>query len=434
MSYDKVKTLLKNYQQPDLWLLLLLGFSSGLPFLLILSTFSYWLNELSFTETAVSLFTIVSLPYCLKAFWAPYVENVHLPFVGRYLSVKKSWGIVSQFFLIISLFCMGKMSPADTPYLSGCIALLVCLFSATQDIVLDGLRLERFNDGAYGAAASMSGIGFHLGKLASGSGALYLAHWYNWETSYQLMALGVLPGIIALILFTEKTADKTLVALFVKNPFQDSLKTLLNQKGVFTMIAFILTFKISDAVLQGTAATFLYKIGLSKIEFANYTKLYGTIWMIVGASIGGFIIQWLNVYTATIMAALIQVSACLMFAVQAHIGYDPFVLSISIGLESFSSGIVTCTLIAMISHFVQKPFSTSHYTMLYSFGSLSRVIVSVSSGYLAYNFGWSMLYSSLSLLFIPMFFLVFRLQKIQHETQYLNDSEEHKHKGTLNVG
>jgi len=434
MLYAKIKILLKNYQQPDLWLLLLLGFSSGLPFLLILSTYSYWLNELSFTETAVSLFTIVSLPYCLKALWAPYVENVRLPIIGRYLSVKKSWGLVSQLFLIMSLFCMGKISPTDTPYLSGCIALLVCLFSATQDIVLDGLRLQRFNDGAYGAAASMSGIGFHLGKLASGSGALYLAHWYNWEVSCQLMALGVLPGIIALIFFTERKADKTFVTLPVKNPLQDSFKTLLNQKGIFTMIAFILTFKIGDAVLQGTAATFLYKIGLSKIEFANYTKLYGTIWMIVGASIGGFIIQWLNVYTAAIMAALIQVCACLMFAVQAHIGYDPFVLSISIGLESFSSGIVTCTLIAMISHFVQKPFSTSHYTMLYSFGSLSRVIVSVSSGYLAYNFGWSMLYSTLSLLFIPMLFLVFRLQKLQHEAESLNDSEEHKHKGALNVG
>lgn len=433
MVYSKLKTLLHNYKEQDLWLLLLLGFSSGLPFLLILSTFSYWLNELSFTETAVSLFTIVSLPYCLKALWAPYVENMRIPLIGRYFSIKKSWGILSQICLMSSLFFLGKVSPAEAPYISGCIALFVCLFSATQDIVLDGLRLERFNDGAYGAAASMSGIGFHLGKLASGSGALYLAHWYNWELSYQLMALGVLPGIIALIFFTEKKANNRLLKLPVKNPFYDSFKTLFNQKGVFTMIAFILTFKISDAVLQGTAATFLYKIGLSKIEFANYTKLYGTIWMIVGASIGGFIIQWLSVYTATIMAALIQVSACLMFAVQAHIGYDPFVLSISIGLESFSSGLVTCTLIAMISHFVKNPFSTSHYTVLYSFGSLSRVLVSVGSGYLAYNFGWSVLYSSLSLLFIPMFFLVFRLQNLQHKTDFLKDLNVLKKKRSAHV-
>lgn len=385
------------YAQADLWLLLLLGFSSGIPFLLILSTFSYWLNELSFSEAAVSLFTAVSIPYSLKAFWAPYVERIS----------KKQVGLLAQLFLITALFLMGSIKPDQTPFLTAIAALLVCFFSATQDIVIDGLRIERFNDGAYGAAASMSGIGFHLGKLASGSGALYLAHWYDWETAYRLMSLGIIPGFLALLLFKEGKA----LVFESKNPFRDSLKALFEQKNIYWMLGFIFCFKISDAVLQGTAATFFYKIGLSKIEFANYTKVYGTFWMIVGATFGGIAIQWFNVYTATLTAGLMQVCACLLFAVQARVGYDPFILSVSIGCESFSSGIVTCTLIAMISHFVKKPYCASHYTILYSFGSLSRVLVSVLSGYLAYNFGWVVLYSVLSLFFVPMMYFIFQLKE-----------------------
>ncbi|MDP2193713.1 MAG: hypothetical protein Q8K36_04245, partial [Alphaproteobacteria bacterium] len=264
-------------------------------------------------------------------------------------------------------------------------------------------------------------IGFHLGKLASGSGALYLAHWYDWQTSYQMMSLGILPGLFALLAFRESGTANDTAYPHSQTPLRLSIQTLFKHKNIYYIIAFILIFKMSDAVLQGTAATFLYQLGLTKIEFANYTKLYGTFWIIIGVTLGGFIVQWLSVYTATIVAAFVQMCACLTFSIQAHIGYDPFVLGISIALENFASGIVTCTLIAMISHFVRRSmFNVSHYTTLYAFGSLSRVSVSVFSGYLAYHMGWTMLYLSLAFLFIPMFFLIYHLQK-EHKKHKVYD-------------
>jgi PAT family beta-lactamase induction signal transducer AmpG len=403
-----MKTLffLKQYAKKDLWLLLFLGISSGVPFLLILSTLSYWLNELNFSVSEVSLFSAVTLPYCLKAFFAPFLEKREFPYLNKFFKGKKSFAFLAQLCICIMLFFISKIDPLKTPHLLAIFSFFIAFFAAIQDIVIDGLRIERFYDESSGKAASFSGVGFHLGKFASGSGTLYLAHWYNWQTAYQLMIFAIIPGMIALYFFTQ-SKTKTSPSFSVKEAFT----TLNVYKNLKWMIAFIVLFKICDAILQGTSATFLYGLGLSKIEFANLTKVYGTIWMLLGTVLGGFAIDSFGLYSVTFGAALLQAISCLLFAIQAHIGYDPLVLNISVGVESFTSGLVICAAISMISHFVKKEYCMSHYTLLYAIGSLSRVFITSISGYLVDIFGWVIVYSSLSLFIIPLTIIIYKLQK-----------------------
>lgn len=406
----KIMTNIKAYTQKDLWLLLLLGISSGVPFLLILSTFSYWLNELSFSKAQISLFTLISLPYSLKMFWAPYLEYRAPPFIFKKFGHKKGWGVLSQILLLCCIVCMGVISPDRHPILSLCIGLLLCFFSATQDIIIDGLRINRFHNQSSGAAAAFSGIGFHLGKLAAGCGTLYLADCYSWQVAYAIMAVSIFPGIGAMILFSSHKPE-ILNHEISFSPFKDAFSALLKYKNFYTLIAFIIFFKIGDAILQGTSATFLYELGLSKIEFANLTKMYGTFWMIIGTFLGGAFIEILGVHTTALIAVVFQVFSCVFFAFQAYIGYDTFILSLSIGFENFSSGIMVSALIAMISFYVQRPFTMSHYTLLYAVGSFSRVIFSAGSGFFAEKFGWVTLYSSVAIIILPTIFMILKLKQ-----------------------
>jgi PAT family beta-lactamase induction signal transducer AmpG len=406
----KVMTKIKTFTQRDLWFLLFLGISSGVPFLLILSTFSYWLNELNFSKGQVSLFTLISLPYSLKMLWAPYLEHLAPPLMFKKLGYKKGWGVLSQILLVCCITGMGLIPPDQYPILSVVMGILLCFFSATQDIIIDGLRIERFYDHTTGIAAAFSGIGFHLGKLAAGCGTLYLADCYNWQVAYGSMAMSILPGMLAMILFSSKM-NEVLNREISFSPLKDAFSSLLQYKNLYTLVMFIIFFKIGDAILQGTSATFLYELGLSKIEFANLTKMYGTFWMIVGTFLGGAFIEILGIHATALISIILQILACLFFAFQAHIGYDTFFLSISIGFENFSSGVMVSALIAMISFYVQRPFTMSHYTLLYAVGSFSRVIFSAFSGFFAEKFGWVMLYSSVAIAILPTLYLIFKLKK-----------------------
>ena len=395
--------------QRDLWFLLLLGISSGVPFLLILSTFSYWLNELNFSKGQVSLFTLMSLPYSLKMLWAPYLEHAAPPFIFKKLGHKKGWGVLSQLLLVCCIIGMGLISPDQSPFLSVGVGVLLCFFSATQDIIIDGLRIDRFFDQSTGVAAAFSGVGFHLGKLAAGCGTLYLADCYNWQAAYGIRSICIFPGIVAMILFSSKV-DAGLSSDVSFSPLKDALSALLQYKNLYTLVTFIIFFKIGDAILQGTSATFLYELGLSKIEFANLTKMYGTFWMILGTFLGGAFIEILGIHTTALISVILQILSCLFFAFQAYVEYDTFILSISIGFENFSSGVMVSALIAMISFYVQRPFTMSHYTLLYAVGSFSRVIFSAVSGFFAEKFGWVILYTSVAIIILPTLYLIFKLK------------------------
>ncbi len=393
-----------------------LGFVSGLPFLLTLSTLSYWLAEEGISKTAIGLFMIVSLPYSFKFIWAPLTDHVQIPLLSNRLGKRRAWLLISQILLTLSIFIMGFCHPGQNLFFLGIVATCVSFFSATQDIVIDAYRIETISEKNCGTAAAFETIGFRFGMLVSGAGALYLAHLVDWKTAYHAMAILTATSILLTLSIPEPTTKNLIQIDFNKSYKKLSerlmayllvpIKQFKAHNKLTTLLLFIFFFKLTDTVLNSMSAPFLCDIGFSKIEFANVSKVFGISLMVIGGLLGGLMIQRLGMYQSAVMCAALQAMSTLMFAIQALVGYDTSILIITVGSESLCSGMTSTIFIALLSGFCIQPHTASHFTLLYSFGSLSRVATSAAAGWLADNISWTLLFLGCFIALAPTIILL----------------------------
>lgn len=415
---------IRMYTQPQLLTILLLGVVSGLPFLLTLSTLSFWLAESGVSKTTIGLFMLVSLPYSLKFIWAPFTDHFSLPYLTARFGKRRSWALASQAGLFSSLFCLAQCNPAHSIALTAIASFFVSFFSASQDIIIDAYRIEILKADSQGAGAALEAIGFRLGMLASGAGALYLAHTFTWRIAYLIMAMSIMIGMVVFCLIPEPQHRKITAFTPNANPqkplsLRQWLRTLFvvpwaqlpKKQELAYLLIFIFCFKMGDTVLNAMGAPFLYDLGLSKIEFANITKVFGITLMVFGGLLGGVMIHRLGIFQSTVMCVVLQGVSCLMFVIQSLVGYHLGVLVITVGVESFCSGMVAAIFIAYISNFCRQPHTASHFTLLYSFGSLCRVTISALAGWSADHTGWTALFLMTGVLILPA---IYALVKLDH--------------------
>lgn len=379
-----------------------LGFVSGLPFLLTLSTLSYWLAEQGTSNTAIGLFMAVSLPYSFKFVWAPLVDHTEVPLLAKFMGKRRSWLLISQILLTLSLFAMGFCSPSKSLVLLGVMATLVAFFSATQDIIIDAYRIETISTQNCGTAAAFETIGFRFGMLISGAGALYLAHMFSWQYAYHIMAFLTVLSIGLTFIIPEPASNSLAKPDFSKRQqtffkrltsyFFLPISQFTHKDKLWMILGFIFFFKLTDTVLNSMSAPFLCDLGFSKLEFANVSKVFGITLMVIGGLLGGLMVQRLGIYQSVVMCAALQAACALMFTIQSLSGYDPYILIITVGSESLCSGMTSTIFIALLSGFCSRPHTASHFTLLYSFGSLCRVGTSAMAGWLADQVSWSLLF------------------------------------------
>lgn len=416
----------------SLFVILLLGFMSGLPFLLTLSTLTYWLAESGINNTVIGLFMLVSLPYSFKFLWAPLIDYCQIPYLAKRLGQRCSWMVVIQTGLMISLIGLAHCSPHKSIVLMAISALCVSFFSASQDIIVDAYRIEMISKEHRGPAAALETVGFRFGMLASGAGALYLASLFDWHTAYMIMA-GVVGVSLVLTLhflnWDKEQSHQKVQAIFPKQDhFFGLLRTFIvtpfrqfqHKDRLLHIILFIICFKMADTILNAMSAPFLCHVGFSKVEFANVSKLFGITLMVVGGLLGGLMIHRMGVYQSAVMCAVLQSLSCLMFTIQSLVGYDCHVLMITVGVESLCSGMTSAIFIAFLSEFCCQPHTATHFTMLYCLGSLSRAVTSAISGLMVDYLGWSTLFLSASVIVFPTIFFLTKLsQKIDPITEQI---------------
>lgn len=419
---------LRIYTQPQLLIILVLGMISGLPFLLTLSTLSFWLAETGVSKTTIGLFMLVSLPYSLKFLWAPFADHFSVPLLTPKFGQRRSWGLVSQAGLFISLIALAHCDPRNGIALIAISSFFVSFFSASQDIIIDAYRIEILKAENSGAGAALEAIGFRFGMLASGAGALYLAHTFSWQFAYILMAIGIIFGMIFFCLIAEPKQRKNIPPPSTQSSsrsLRQWLHTLFivpwiqlpKKRELIYLLAFIFCFKMGDTVLNAMCAPFLCDLGFSKIEFANITKVFGITLMVVGGLVGGVMIHRLGILQSTIMCVGLQGISCLMYVIQSLVGYHLNVLIITVGVESFCSGMVSAIFIAYISNFCRQPYTASHFTLLYSFGSLCRVVISTLAGWTADSIGWTSLFLITSVFILPAIYILIKLVHLSEENE-----------------
>ena len=387
----------KVYWERRLIIVFLMGFASGLPFLLSGATLSIWLTEAGVSLTAIGLFALVGTPYNFKYLWAPLIDRVNLPFLSKLLGRRRSWMVLIQVGLMASIISLGLSDPQSGAGVTAIFALLVAFFSASQDIVIDAYRIEILDEDQQGAGAAMTQAGYRFGLLASGAGALYLASEINWSLVYSVMAVLILVGFITALFAPIPKADMDIWKAIqdqdnwfrttVVAPFAEFFQR--NHLGIAIMIlAFILLYKFGDAFAGVMANPFYIKVGFTKVEIANVSKIFGPFATLVGVFTGGLIVKRFGILKSLLYCGILQMLSNLMFAAQAAIGSHVGFLFLTIGIENLSGGMGSAAFVAYLSMLCNTAYTGTQYALFTSFMAFGRTWFSAISGWVADQTDW----------------------------------------------
>ncbi len=393
--------------------ILFLGFSSGLPLALTGATLSVWLVEGGISKTAVGLFALVGLPYSFKFAWAPLIDRLHLPVLTARLGRRRGWAVLAQAALMAALFGLGATDPVRQIEWTALLAVTVAFFSASQDIVLDAYRVDILDENQYGAGAAAVVLGYRIGMLTSGAGALYLASVLPWSVVYTIMAGLIGVGLVTMLANREPVARITpeserreaavetwleqrpglrgwraelLAWLYgaVVAPFAD----FTTRRAWAAILLFIAIYKLGDVYAGAMATPFYLELGFTKVEIANVTKAFGLIASIVGGLLGGIVVSRFGIMRSLLVCGLLQMVSNLMFVLLARSGHDLGMLTVVIGVENLTGGMGTAAFVAYLSSLCHVAYTATQYALLSSFSALGRDFLAASSGWLADSMSW----------------------------------------------
>ena len=391
----------RYYLQQKIVVIFFLGFSSGLPFPLVYSTLSLWLRQSGVELSTVSTFAWLGFAYSLKFIWAPLVDSLRLPVLTRVLGRRRSWMLVAQISIGLSLLALSGLDPAQHIEAFALVAFAVAFSSATQDIVIDAYRIESAESRMQGVLAAAYQYGYRVAMLISMAGALALAEYASWTETYMAMAGCMVIGILTTLwckepvtqikqtLYAGKSAIEKLAQWFshaIADPFADFFRRF----GRFTivMLLFISLYRISDYVLGILANPFYYEIGFSNLQIAAIAKGYGLWVSLVGIGAGGWAVVKYGVARCLVIATILIASTNLFFAVLVLVGPEPWMLAVTISADNFAQGLSGTVLIAYLSSLTNLSFTATQYALLSSFMSLLGKFAAGFSGNVQESIGW----------------------------------------------
>lgn len=388
------------YLQEKVVIIFLLGFSAGLPFLLVYSTLSAWLKDAGLQMSTISTFAWLGFAYSLKFVWAPFIDSMPLPYLTRRLGRRRSWLLVSQLAIGVALFVMATTDPSHAlPVFAG-VALVVAFSSATQDIAIDAYRIECAEIKMQGILAAAYQYGYRLAMLIAGAGALYVAQFGSWSMAYKLMSACMLVGIATTLWCKEPVVNVVPVhyqgslavrlAQWFKHAVADPFIDFFSRFGAFAavVVLFILFYRLSDYVLGILANPFYLDIGFSKAEIASVAKIYGVIVSLIGAGAAGWAVVKYGVARCLIVATILIASTNLFFAMMVHVGAELWMLTLTISADNFAMGFGGTVLIAYLSSLVNASFTATQYALMSSLMSLLGKATAGYSGNVQEAIGW----------------------------------------------
>ncbi len=367
-----------------MFLLLLMGFASGLPLALTGATLQAWMTKEGVNLKVIGAFALVGLPYTFKFIWSPLMDRYVPPFLGR----RRGWMLLCQVALCASIVMISGTQPAQAPVLVASLAALIAFFSASQDIVIDAYRAEILAKDELGAGAGIAILGYRLGMLTSGALALYLADDLPWRTVYLLMAGVMGIGIAATLLApepqTSEAAPKTL-AEAVLQPLLD----FFHRNGAFEILTFIIIYKVGEVMAVTLTTNFMITLGFSLKEISVVTKVFGLAATIIGSLVGGALTARLGMKRALIIFGLLQGISPLCFAALSIVGRNLPVMALAVGTENFFVGLATAPFIAFLMSLCNKRFTATQYALLTSLGAVCRVTAGAPTGFIVEAIGWT---------------------------------------------
>ncbi len=411
------------YLEPASLRMLALGFSAGLPLLLVFGTLSFWLREAGINRATIGFISWVTLAYAFKWAWAPLVDRVPIPWLTRRLGRRRSWLLLAQAGVMLGLVGMAFSDPKLALMSLVVFALLVAFFSATQDIALDAFRIESADASRQSALAATYQTGYRLAMIWSGAGALWIAaraevanpQNYDpaaWRVAYLAMAASMLVGVLTVLLSREPVhaplAKPKGVLEFLHTsliePFSDFFRRY--RWHALLVLALIATYRISDIVMGIMANPFYVDMGYSKDEVAAIAKVYGVIMTLVGAFIGGVLAMKIGLMRTLALGALLSAASNLLFAWLTTRGHDVTALTFAISLDNMSAGLASTAFIAYMSSLTNIAYSATQYALLSSMMLLFPKWLAGFSGVAVNAFGYQHFFVGTALIGLPVLALI----------------------------
>ncbi len=431
------------YLSPRPITLLFLGFSSGLPLLLVFSSLSFWLREAGIERSSIGFISWVALAYAFKWAWAPIVDRVSLPLLGRWLGRRRSWMLLAQLGVMTGLCGMALNDPARQLEISVLMAVLVAFSSATQDITVDAFRIESGDERMQAAMAATYMVGYRLAMITATAGVLAIAALFDpnesqythgpWLIAYLCMAALMLPGILTTLASREPPAPENseleaqkaavqrwsaerahlperltrvagwiYVALIC--PFADFIRRYRWQ--ALLILALIGSYRIADIVMGVIANVFYVDIGFSKAEIAAVTKVFGVAMTLIGALAGGVLVNRFGVMKILFSGALLAALTNLLFALLALNGPVVELLMLVVSLDNFSAGIATAAFVAYLSALTNIQYSATQYALFSSIMLLLPKFLGGFSGVAVDSIGYPAFFTGTALLGLPVLVLI----------------------------
>ncbi len=440
------------YLTPRQLIILVMGFSSGLPLLLTLSTLSYWLSTANVSKTSIGLFLIVQTPYTYKFLWSPFMDRLRLPLLSR-IGQRKSWLLVTQIGLAASIFFMGQTDPVTQTWWTALTAVIVAFFSASQDIVIDAYRIELLNKDEQGAGAGSTQVGYRLGMILAGAGATAMSDHMSWSAIYAVMA-AVVAGlaVLTLILPEPKVAHGAQphgYAEFLQKAVIDPFKDFITRRGWLVILAFILFYKFGEAFGGAMANPFYREMAFTGTEIALVSKVYGVIATLVGGVIGGALVVRFGLFRTLMIGGVLQAVTILVLSMIAmrdaslteHLWSDygpvdpPTYIVIyqrnhgellnwlvaAITSENITSGIASAALVAYLSGLCNTAYTATQYALFSSFMANGRTIMASGSGWFIdyLNDDWASFWAWTVVMAIPGLLLLIWIQRLYPDEKRL---------------
>nr|WP_286222876.1 MFS transporter [Marinobacter sp. LA51] len=410
-----------------------LGFSAGLPFLLVFSTLNARLADVGVETATIGFFSWLGITYSIKVFWAPVVDRLKLPLLDRLLGKRRSWIILAQAGIATGLYLMAQVDATTAPEMMALCGLLVAFSSATQDVAIDAYRIEIAEERLQAALAATYIFGYRLALLVAGAGALYLAEFWSWQVSYEVMAALVGVGMLTVLIVREPTVNHFAAAQDIAHKIEQEAakRAHLNPRvaravgwfyaavaGPFVdffrryrelavlILVMVAVYRISDIAMGVMANPFyLDFMGFSKTQVADVTKIFGFFMTIAGSLAGGVMVVRYGVRKILLLGAIMTAATNLLFVLLAQYPPDIFTLAVVVSADNLSGGIANVALIAWLSSMTSASFTATQYALFSSLMTLPGKFLGGFSGIVVADFGYAQFFLVAGVMGVPAILL-----------------------------
>jgi PAT family beta-lactamase induction signal transducer AmpG len=419
----------KVYAQPTSLRMLALGFSAGLPLLLVLGTLSFWLREADIDRTTIGFLSWVGLAYAFKWVWSPLVDRLPLPVLNGLLGRRRSWLLFSQLLIVAGLLGMSFMDPKVALQPLVMCAVLVAFGSATQDIALDAYRIESAKVQGQAALAATYQTGYRLAMIWAGAGVLWVASRvqgdaqgymvHAWHIAYTVMAASMLVGMLTVLLSPEPEARPMAPARNAAEwiqgaliaPFADFIGRYRWQ--ALLLLALIGLYRVSDVVMGIMANPFYVDMGYKKEEVAAVTKVFGVIMTLVGGFVGGSMALRWGVMRVLMLGAILSACTNMLFAWLATRGHDVTALVLVVSADNLAGGIASAAFIAYLSGLTNVQYSATQYALFSSMMLLAPKWLAGFSGAFVDSYGYQTFFNTTALMGVPVLLLIYLVSRLK---------------------